>query len=436
MAIRYNPFRPNSPVYTGMFAGRIKEIDRIDELLYQAKLANPTNILIIGERGIGKSSLLLVANHFSKGTLTWAENKHNFLTIQVSLSADTTMIDLARKLNAGIIRELDKSEPGLTFVKNSWDFLQRWEVAGIRYRQEKHDSNMSELIDNLSFSIADTVKAVTKSTATTELCLRDQKDGIVFLIDEADNASKELNLGSFLKNLSETLVKEECNKVMIILAGLPRLRNVLLESHESSLRLFEEYELPSLSPDEVKHVIQRGLEEYNNQVKPDDKISINDGSLGHIVYYSEGYPHFVQQIGSSVFLVNTDNIITVEDIKKGMFMPGGALDLIGDKYYKDLYYNRINVDSYRQILQIMAQKWDDWVSKKDIEKQFRGKPSALINGIKALRDRNIILSKSGAKGQYRLQWKSFAFWIKTFTERPNSETSVDQKVGTPQSVTP
>src|SRR3989339_2119634 len=117
MVIRYNPFRPNSPVYTGMFAGRIKEIDRIDELLYQAKLANPANILIIGERGIGKSSLLLVANHSSKGTLTWAENKHNFLTIQVSLSADTTMIDLATKLNAGIIRELNKSEQGLAFIK-------------------------------------------------------------------------------------------------------------------------------------------------------------------------------------------------------------------------------------------------------------------------------------------------------------------------------
>jgi len=83
------------------------------------------------------------------------------------------------------------------------------------------------------------------------------------LIDEADNASRELNIGVFLKNLSETLVKEGCNKVMIILAGLPRLRDILKESHESSLRLFEEYELSPLSPDEVKHVITRGLEEYN-----------------------------------------------------------------------------------------------------------------------------------------------------------------------------
>lgn len=304
--------------------------------------------------------------------------------------------------------------------------MQKWEVAGIKYRQEDCTLNISELLDSLSFSIADTVKAVTKSNASTEVGLRDQKDGVVLLIDEADNASKELNLGSFLKNLSETLVREECNKIIIILAGLPRLRNVLIESHESSLRLFEEYELPALSRDEVKLVIQRGLEEHNNRVDINAKITINDDALDHIVFYSEGYPHFVQQIGYSVFLVNTDNIITVEDVKKGMLMAGGALDLIGDKYYKDLYYNRINVDSYRQILQIMAQKWNDWVSKKDIEKQFKGKSSALINGLKALRDRNIILSKTGARGQYRLQWKSFAFWIKTFTERPKNENNTVQ----------
>jgi len=263
MASRYNPFRPNSPVYTGMFAGRIKEIERIDQVLYQTKLENPTYILIIGDRGIGKSSLLLVANHFARGTLTWAENKHNFLTVQIAISNDTTLINLAKKISTGIARELDKSEPGIAFLKKTWDFIQKFEIAGVKYKQEKRELNVSEIVDSLSFSISDTVKAINKPTAISELGLRDQKDGIVILIDEADNASRELNIGVFLKNLSETLVKEGCNKVMIILAGLPRLRDILKESHESSLRLFEEYELSPLSPDEVKHVITRGLEEYN-----------------------------------------------------------------------------------------------------------------------------------------------------------------------------
>ena len=33
---------------------------------------------------------------------------------------------------------------------------------------------------------------------------------------------------------------------------------------------------------------------------------------------------------------------------------GGALDLIGDRYYRDAFYNRISKESYRQVLRIMA----------------------------------------------------------------------------------
>jgi hypothetical protein len=91
--------------------------------------------------------------------------------------------------------------------------------------------------------------------------------------------------------------------------------------------------------------------------------------------------------------------------------------LIGDKYYKDLYFNRINVDSYRHILNIMAEEWNRWISKKEIGKKFKGKASTLDNGLKALKDRNIILSKPGTRGEYRLQWRSFALWIKLFTEQ-------------------
>lgn len=425
MTSKYNPFKPNSPVYTGMFAGRIKEVGRIDEILYQTKLENPAYILIIGERGIGKSSLLLVANHFAKGTLTWAENKHNFLAVQVSIDSETTLIDLAQKLNTGVTREIDKCEPSIAFVKKTWDFMKKFEIGGVKYRQEKLELNTSELIDNLSLSIADTVKAITLPTAISGLGLRDKKDGIVILIDEADNTSNELNIGAFLKNLSETLVKEGCNKALIILAGLPRLRDILRKGHESSLRLFEEFELAPLSQGEVKNVIQRGIEEANKQSTSGSQISIDEDALEHIVFYSEGYPHFVQQIGASAFSVNSDNIITAEDVKTGMFMPGGALDLIGDRYYKDLFYNKIKVESYREILKIMAQKWDGWITKKEIEKQFKGKPAALVNGLKALRDRNIILSKNDARGQYRLQWKSFAFWIKEFTKsRANGSSEV------------
>jgi DNA-binding IscR family transcriptional regulator len=63
----------------------------------------------------------------------------------------------------------------------------------------------------------------------------------------------------------------------------------------------------------------------------------------------------------------------------------------------------------------MSLKSDDWISKTEIRKQFRGKDTTLDNAIHALRTRGIIQSKEGTRGVYRLQNKAFALWITLYT---------------------
>jgi len=409
MAKKYNPFRPNHPVFTGMFAGRINELERLDNFLFQTQENNPSHVLIQGERGIGKTSFLLVANHFAKGTLSWEQEKYNFLPIQVALRPTTTLIDLAKKINTQVERALSQSEKGLTLLRKSWDFLTRIQTSLVSLApQQQSRYSQEEILDKTTYSIVDTVKAITQDNAASELGLRQKKDGIVILIDEVDQASKSLDLGLFLKNLTEVLTQEDANKVLFILAGLPRARDILRESHESSLRLFEEFKLIPLTRDEIASVVREGLKEAKEK---GIIVSVSDGAIDKIHLYSEGYPHFVQQIAYSAYSLDSDNSIDVADVERAMFSENGALDLIGDRYYKNLYYGKIKQDSYRQILDIMALKFNDWVSRKEIGENFRGKGTTLTNGIKALRDRNIILSKPGRRGLYRLQWVGFAVWI-------------------------
>lgn len=418
MTKKYNPFKPNSPVFTGVFVGRTWEIERLDDLLFQTKMGNPSHVLIHGERGIGKTSLLLVANHFAKGALQWEEEKYDFLTIQINIRSETTLVDLAKKINSQIKRALSQTEQGIAFLKKTWEFLTRFESSIISYKSKETIHSEEEVLDNTIYSIVDTVKTITEDTAISELGLREKKDGIVILLDEVDHATSNLNLGVFLKNLTEILVKENANKVLLIIAGLPKVRDILSASHKSCLRLFEEFKLTPLSRDEAKDVIRRGLKEAE---KHGPVTTITDKAMEYIYLYSEGYPHFVQQIGYSAFAFDADNEITEEDVKQGMFIEKGAFDLIGNRYYKDMYYNKIKIDSYREILHIMAKKLNDWVSRKEIEQQFRGKKNTLTNGIKALRDRNIILSKPGSRGLYRLQWIGFAVWINIINRRKEQE---------------
>jgi len=53
---RINPFRPNSPVNPGMFVGRVTELDKLEADLIQARAGQPTNFMLTGERGIGKTT--------------------------------------------------------------------------------------------------------------------------------------------------------------------------------------------------------------------------------------------------------------------------------------------------------------------------------------------------------------------------------------------
>lgn len=402
---KVNPFTPNSPVHKSMFIGRSYEIDTIDKALLQTKHSNPTHLMILGEKGIGKTSLLNVAQIFAQGGLDEGKGgSHNFLTIRLPLSDELSLVDFALMLKGAIEREINKNNPEIAWFKTAWEFLSRFEAAGVAYRKDDILPNNAQLIQEFIYSLVDTIKALKSNVSV------DKKDGIIILLDEADKASKILHLGAFLKNLSESLIAEGHNNILFILTGLPTLRDTLIKSHESSLRLFQELNLQPLSKKETSEVINKGLEEVMST--SGSAVKIDDEAQESIYLYSEGYPHFVQQIGFSVLEADTDNRITNDDVEKGFFKEHGALEMIGDRYYAKLFYKDINVNSQREILTIMANNWNDFVSREAIKEKFTGKEIALNNGIRALKEKGIIIPKDGVKGQYRLQWASFAFWIK------------------------
>jgi hypothetical protein len=295
--------------------------------------------------------------------------------------------------------------------------MQRVEAGGFKLNEARKASD-ELLLDEFTYSLIETANRIC-SDADTSTPWTAKADGILILIDEADNGSKGLHLGSFFKLVTERLQRRGCNRVMFGLAGLPELRKVMHESHPSSLRIFDELALDRLSIDEVNQVIDLCLREAN---QPGDTSpnTIADDGRALLVAYSEGYPHFIQQFGYSAFAVNRDNIISHDDVIQGALGPRGALEQIGDRYYRNDFYNKIQKESYRKVLRIMAENLDGWVTKQQIRAKFEGSDSILDNAIKALRDRKIILSKEGELGVYRLQHKAFAVWIRYYTGDPEA----------------
>ena len=178
-------------------------------------------------------------------------------------------------------------------------------------------------------------------------------DGIPILIDEADKPSAGANLGEFVKIFTERLSKRGCNHVCLGLAGLSELRPKLRQSHESSLCICEMLTLEALQPNERNLVIERGLavpSEKNGfevSILPDAKESISE--------LSEGYPHFLQQVAFCAFNEDSDNVIDLNDVREGTLNPeNGAIQQLGLRYFRDLYFDQIGADEYRGVLRALA----------------------------------------------------------------------------------
>ncbi len=398
MALRYNPFQPNKIIAPGMFVGRVEEIHAIEQCLFQTKFENPQHFLIEGERGIGKSSLLVLVDQFATGEISPPRGeKFNFLSLGIDMAGVKSEGDIIRSIARRLRQELSRRDHLKTSARGVWDFMSKWEVAGVRFHGDQAfdvDEAREELIRNIVRLVQSAAKSL---------------DGLLLLVDEADAAPAEAGLGEFAKLFTERLEREGCARLVLGLAGLPTTVGKLRASHDSSPRLFQILRLDPLEPAERIVVIEKALDVAREKNGFPTLISSDAATL--LADMSEGYPHFLQQFGHCAFEVDSDNRIDADDVNRGASDPNGALDQLGKKYFNEMYYDKIGSHDYRKVLNVMAEFGDDWVSRQDIIKQSGLATTTINNALRALRDREIIVSDEARKGFYRLPTKSFAAWI-------------------------
>jgi len=410
--LRYNPFKPGAIIHPGMFAGRIEELKMIERALFQTKHGNAEHFLIHGERGIGKSSLLMVVNYYATGQLTTIENNtYDFLTISVELEPNDTYDEIIKKVARELQRQLDQNTVLKKRLKDVWDFVTKWEVLGVKYTRETTppDAMLEELCDK--------IVSIAHKLAETE-------QGIYLFIDEADKAPKEAGLGEFVKFLTERLTKRSANNVGLGIVGISEVMKKMRDSHESSVRILTPIKLDVLEQDERKQVVTKGLDEAEE--KNGFRVTADERATTLIASLSEGYPHFVQQYAYSAFEKDTDNNIGAMDVLKGMRGENGALQQLGAKYFENMYTEEVRSDDYRTVLQVIAHHAPEYVQRKTILAESGFKKHTVDNALTALKKRGTVIPRSGHKGQYRLPSLSFAAWIRAF-KVSKEQTEIEQQ---------
>ncbi len=224
------------------------------------------------------------------------------------------------------------------------------------------------------------------------------------MVDEADRAAN-CDVGRFCKLLTERVQRSASNRLGIVLAGLPATTEVLVRSHESSLRIFERIELGPLKEEDRKRVVRAGLKKA---AEKGDAVTIHDDALSTLSTMSDGFPQFIQQFAYSAFEAVTGSEIDLAAFHRGL---PSAIAQLAAKYFQGPVLKEIFSNDYRSVLAAMSQDSDGWVTKAQIRERTNLKESQITNALSTLKTKQLITPKDGQKGVYKLQSKAFALWV-------------------------
>lgn len=220
-----NPFAPAQPISPSQFVGRHAETRELEAALQHAKNERARHFLMTGDRGVGKTSFL---DYIRKKAANSDDGEFNFLVVNFAVNKSTTRLDLARALKMELDVLLSAYSPFKEVLSRAWSFIQRIEAGGVSIRaSDQGEENHREIYVAMADSLCEIVSKVC-APPEDGFSPGPGYDGILILIDEVDQASPELDVGSFLKYLLERLNRRECQRVILGLAGLHSSIDVLV----------------------------------------------------------------------------------------------------------------------------------------------------------------------------------------------------------------
>lgn len=365
-----DPFSPNRPVDDpDRFAGRRDQVDEVVDALYQLHNGNPRHCIITGDRGIGKSSLLLQARLLSQGDNRLAER----LGLELGVSEfqfgtawhDADRGQKLRDVVAGLARE---TESWLKTLLGRLNFkLSIFHTLEIS-RKETDDATVADL----AHSFAD------DCTQAGERLRAEGYRGLIFFIDELDRVDPESGVASFFKLATERLARDGIEDVAFFAAGITGAIQKLEEDHASIVRVFRDIPIPRWTLQEADELLRGGFEEVG--------VSYEPQIVEHGHKLSGGFPEPLHLIGSEILSVDEDGHLTLEDLEEAKKTI--VTDVRRNKLESLL--RSAGSGKYQQILKAMAEYGGPNVPLKHISTHLNQEQSQYSANMGTLIERGIL----------------------------------------------
>lgn len=329
MIKEYSPFTPGVPVPLEFFVGRTKEIQRIISSIKKSIEINTVErLFVMGERGIGKSSIC----NFARSV---AEKDLDILGLHVFLGGVDNLEEMVRRIFEKLLRE-STNKPWYGKIKRFLgNHIKQLDIFGltVEFSATKHE---------LTKAVNDFIPALKNLLQQ----LAPGKRGILLILDDFNGLALSEHFANWLKSfVDEIATSLEPIPLTIVLVGLPERRKQLIDTQPSLDRVFDLVEIKRFNERETREFFER----YYGKVN----VSIDEKALDLLWRFSGGYPVFMHELGDAVFKVDADNNIDHEDTFAGIFR--GA-KIIGDKYIEPKVLDSVRSEKYQHILHKISQK--------------------------------------------------------------------------------
>jgi Cdc6-like AAA superfamily ATPase len=291
-----NAFQPAKEIDSATrFAGRK---DAVSDAYY-GLIATGSHIAIVGNRGIGKTSLSRQVTNMATGDNGLLEKLHlphdrklDFLSIYFACGkTNQNTTDLLERLltSAGCLGDWVYDIPKASKIVRGYSPNLGVSILGaeVGLRGEKKTETTIEpavtahAIDTV---FTNAVAAIIEQNIST--------DGILIVVDEFDQIADPSGFASFLKALSTNVPK-----VKFCLVGVAQDIQHLMEEHQSSDRLFAGsiIPLPSMGMDELKEIMTIAEDAVDGHIK------FSSTAAERLATLAQGHPYMVHLVGKYAF---------------------------------------------------------------------------------------------------------------------------------------
>lgn len=287
-----NAFQPAKEVDTSArFAGRK---DAVTDAYY-GLIARGAHIAVVGNRGIGKTSLARQVLNIARGDNSLLERlglphdrKLDFLPVYFACGKSVTnTTDLLERLltSTNCLAEWIYDIPKASKVVRGYTPKFGANILGVEASLGGEKKTETTVEPALTSHAIDTVFTNAVAAIVEQNVAA---DGILIVVDEFDQIGDPAGFASFLKALATNVPQ-----VKFCLVGVAQDIQYLMKEHQSSDRLFAGtiIPLPSMAPEELKDIIKIAERDVNGY------ITFVSEAASRVAALAQGHPYMVHLVG-------------------------------------------------------------------------------------------------------------------------------------------